>query len=91
MSAGAATYRRAPGAIWRATGHFLVAALPPASPTRVAGSAALVWTQIAEPLTLDEIVGRLADAAGAPAAQVRHDVEALFAELVPLGLVEVAG
>lgn len=86
----ALTYRRAPAAVWRSSRQFLVAAVPPAPPTRVAGSAGLVWAQLAEPVSLDELVARLLRVATAvPAVQLRTDVAALLAQLEPLGLVEV--
>lgn len=82
-------YRRSPRAVWRASTAVLVAAVPPNSPTRVVGSAALVWSHLADPITLDELVERLARATGAAGATVRGDVAALLAQLEPLGLVEV--
>lgn len=83
------TYRRAPAAVWRSSRHFLVAAVPPAAPTRIAGSASLVWRQLGEPITLDALVARLAHVVAVPAEQLRVDIEALLAQLQPLGLVEV--
>ena len=82
-------YRRAPHAIWRASRAFLVAAVPPAPPTRVGGSAAQVWQALAEPATLDELAATLSAATGAEPGMVRADVAALVEQLVPLGLVEV--
>lgn len=83
------TYRRSRLAIWRATQQLLVAAVPPNPPTRIAGSAAAVWAHLAEPTTIDELVARLADEVGVPADGLRADVEALLAQLEPLGLLEV--
>lgn len=83
------TYRRSPRAIWRATQQLLVVAVPPNPPTRIVGSAALVWSNLAEPTTIDELVERLAVEVDAPPNSVRADVEALLAQLEPLGLVEV--
>jgi hypothetical protein len=83
------TYRRAPHVVWRASGYFLVAAVPPAPPTRIVGSASLVWAQLAEPVTIDALVTRLGGQVAVPAPQVRADVDALIAQLVPLGLIEV--
>ena len=82
-------YRRAPRAIWRASASFLVAAVPPSPPTRVAGSAASVWAALADAVTLDELASALAAATGAPLALVHADVAALVEGLLPLGLVEV--
>jgi len=83
------TYQRSPRAIWRATHQLLVAAVPPHPPTRIGGSAALVWAQLAEPVTVDEMVARLVVKVGAAAEVVRADVLALLAQLEPLGLLEV--
>lgn len=85
----APTYRRAPAAVWRASRQFLVAAVPPAPPTRVSGSASLVWAHLAEPVTIDDLVAQLNAVVDAPAEQLRANVEALLAQLQPLGLVEV--
>ena len=82
------TYQRSSRAIWRATRHLFVAAVPPNPPTRVAGSAGLVWSHLAAPVTLDELVERLSSVDAAPEA-VRHDLVVLLAQLEPLGLVEV--
>lgn len=67
---------------------MLVAAVPPHPPTRVAGSAALVWSHLAHPITIDQLVDRLARVTGARHEAVRLDVSALLAQLEPLGLVE---
>jgi len=83
------TYQRSPRAIWRATRQLLVAAVPPHPPTRIGGSAALVWAHLAEPVTVDALVARLADDAAAAPEVVRADVLALLAQLEPLGLLEV--
>jgi len=84
-----ATYRRSPRAIWRASSQLLVVAVPPGAPTRIAGSAALVWAQMAQPVTIDELVARLAVSTTVPAAAIRADVTAMLTELMPLGLVEM--
>lgn len=83
------TYRRSPAAIWRASGSWFVAAVAPNAPTRMVGSAGLVWQQLASPASLDDIVEGLAAVTGGEATVIRADVQALLAELVPLGLVEV--
>lgn len=82
-------YQRAPRAIWRATQQLLVAAVPPNAPTRIVGSAALVWAHLTEPTTLDALVDRLSAEVSASADALRADVQALLAQLEPLGLVEV--
>jgi hypothetical protein len=66
-----------------------VAAVPPAPPTTIGGSAAQVWHALAEATTLDDLAAVLAAASGTPHEQVRTDVAALLERLVPLGLVEV--
>ena len=85
----ATRYRRHPSAIWRATRSFLVAALPPAPPSRVVGSAAAIWNALEAPRTLDDVVDDLVVATGAERATISRDVTALVGELVHLGLVEV--
>lgn len=83
--------RRSPRAIWRASSQVLVAAVPPRSPTRVGGSAALVWRHLQEPVTLDELCELVAADAGVPTERVHADVVALIDQLLPLELVEVVG
>lgn len=83
------TYRRSPASIWRSSGNWLVAAVAPNAPTRMVGSAGLVWQQLAAPASLDDIVEGLAAVTGSEVTVIRADVRALLAELVPLGLVEV--
>lgn len=82
-------YRRYPHAVWRATRYFLVAAVPPAAPTHVGGSAAAVWHGLAGAVTLPELVQQVAAEVGVPAAELEADVRNLLDALVPLGLVEV--
>ena len=81
-------YRRSPAAIWRASDRLLVAAVPPNAPTRMSGSASLVWRHLERAVGLDELVNRLAGETGSEQAVIRADVEALLAALAPLGLVE---
>lgn len=83
-----ARYRRSPAAIWRASERLLVAAVPPQAPTRMSGSAALVWRHLDTVVDLDELTGRLSSATGGDPALIRADVEGLLEALVPLGLVE---
>jgi hypothetical protein len=81
-------YRRSSAAIWRASNRLLVAAVPPNAPTRMSGSAALVWHHLADEIEFDELVGLLAEVTGAGPDQIAPDVQRLLDELVPLGLVE---
>mgnify|MGYP000978238507 CR=1 FL=1 len=83
------TYRRSPAAIWRASEQLLVAAVPPDAPTRMAGSASLVWQWLARPITLDDLVGALVEHTGVDAGVIQRDVQGLLDALVPLRLVEV--
>ena len=82
-------YRRNPLAVWRASRWFLVAAVPPALPTRVGGSAAAVWHALAAEVTLAQLVQQVSAEVGAPADTIAADVRAMIDELVPLDLVEV--
>jgi len=82
-------YQRSPQAVWRASASFLVGAVPPQPPTRIAGSASVVWALLAQPRTVQEMVHELIAVADAAPEQLHADVEALFSQLVPLGLVEV--
>jgi hypothetical protein len=81
-------FRRSPRAIWRSSTSFLVAAVPPRPPTRVSGSAARVWDLLAEPITVDALVARLAETVAVPVTQLRTDVDALINQLVDLDLIE---
>lgn len=83
-------YRRSPAAIWRASTHLLVAAVPPNPPTRMSGSAPLVWQHLAVAIELDELANRLAAETGSDPVAIRTDVQSLVDALVPLGLVEQA-
>jgi len=44
---------------------------------------------MAQPVTIDELVARLAVSTTVPAAAIRADVTAMLTELMPLGLVEM--
>ena len=82
-------YQRSPRAVWRATSSFLVAAVPPHPPSRVVGSASMVWSLLSVPRSEQELAELLAATVALPVQQVRADVSALIAQLLPLGLVEV--
>ena len=81
-------YRRSPAAIWRASDRLLVAAVPPNAPTRMSGSASLVWRHLECAVGLDELANRLAGETGGEPAAIRADVRDLLDALLPLGLVE---
>ena len=81
-------YQRSPHAVWRASASFLVAAVPPRPPTRIAGSASVVWALLAAPRTVDEVVRELTAVADTSPQQLHADVAALVAQLLPLHLVE---
>lgn len=81
-------YRRHPAAVWRATQSFLVAAVPPAPPTRISGSAGAVWRELATPRTVEEVVAALAAALPTDGEAISADIESLVTELVRLGLAE---
>ena len=83
-----ARYRRSPAAIWRSSTRLLVAAVPPNAPTRMSGSAALVWRHLADEIEFDRLVAVLAEETGVAAEQIGGDVQRLLDELVPLALVE---
>ncbi|HNJ97037.1 MAG TPA: PqqD family protein [Ilumatobacteraceae bacterium] len=86
-------FRRHPAAVWRATEHFLVAAVPPAHPTRVVGSAGLVWKVLATPKSMEEIASEVVASLGTVANLdrdvVAQDVRSLIDQLLAFGLVEV--
>ena len=82
-------FQRSSCAVWRASERFLVAAVPPARPRSITGSAALVWAFLADPVSVDELVVRLADATEFDEHTIRADVVALLDQLVTLGLVDV--
>ncbi|MEQ1701405.1 MAG: PqqD family protein [Ilumatobacteraceae bacterium] len=85
-----ARYRRSPAAIWRASERVLVAAVSPNPPTRMAGSAPLVWRHLAVGIELDELADRLSVETGSDPEVIRADVASLLDALIPLGLVERA-
>ncbi len=82
-------YQRSPLAVWRASGSFLVAAVPPAPPRKITGSASLVWAALAEAVGIDELVISLAGVTDSADDVIRSDVEKLLDQLVTLGLVDV--
>ncbi len=82
-------YQRSPNAVWRASASFLVAAVPPHPPTRIAGSASVVWALLAQPRTMHEVVHELSAIANTAPEQLHADVAALISQLLPLRLVEV--
>ena len=82
-------YRRHPAAVWRATNSFLVAAVPPAPPTRISGSAGAVWRELATLRTMTDLVAALTASLPADREAISADTESLVTELVRLGLVEV--
>lgn len=84
-----ARYRRSPAAIWRASAQVLVAAVPPNAPTRLSGSAPLVWRHLEAPIDLDDLAHLLARQTGADSAAIRADVQSMIEALLPLGLVEM--
>lgn len=81
-------YRRSPAAIWRASAAVLVAAVPPHAPTRMSGSAPLVWRHLESPIGLDELAAVLSSQTGGDEVAIRTDLQVLVDALVPLGLVE---
>jgi hypothetical protein len=83
-------YARSPHAVWRATASFLVAAVPPQPPTRISGSAAVVWDLMTAPKTARELSLECADVLGISASDVEADVARLMGQLLPLGLVEIS-
>jgi hypothetical protein len=79
-------YRRHPAALWRATRSFLVACVPPGDVVHIRGSAATVWSLLAEPVTVAELGRQVAGLPGADHANAGGDVAALVEQLVALGL-----
>ena len=82
-----AHYRRHPGALWRATRSFLVACVPPGDVVHIRGSAATVWSLLAEPVTVAEVARQVAALGRVDRARANCDVDALVEQLVALGLV----
>ena len=75
----AVRFVRSPHAIWRATGHTLVAHSQ-AGTWQITGSAPAVWRALAVPRSVDELVEAVADDLGIGAT----DVEVIHADLVAL-------
>lgn len=72
VTVGTQTVTRADGMLWRDTGRHVVTMLPHSEgQVRVlGGGSAAVWRLLEEPLTVGEIVDRLAEAGPPPALEV---------------------
>ena len=71
----------------RAAGTVYAALLPDGPPLVLAGPGALVWDAVAAGGCLEDVVARVAEAAGESVAAVRPGVESFVAGLVEAGVV----
>lgn len=82
-------YRRSGDVLWRSTPRGLWLRPVGGETLTVAAPGDAVWVLLGEPATLDGLVRALADHFGEPAERIRGDVEALLADLVARGVVEL--
>lgn len=76
---------------WRETLDAVVVQAPSADdPSVLAGTAAVVWTLLAEPVTVAELVDTLVEVYGGERAVIARDVEALVERMRALDVVEAA-
>ena len=75
----------------RAAGTVYAARLPDGPPLVLAGPGALVWDAVVAGGCLEDVVARVAEAAGESAAAVRPGVESFVAGLVEAGVVVLVG
>ncbi len=74
---------------WRVGSGALIAATASGTVIEARHPAPLVWDLLEAPVDVDELVGVLAEAFGAPVATVRADVLAFIDQLGAVGLVEL--
>ncbi len=72
-------------------GRVYAAALPDGPPLVLEGSGSLVWHAVLEGGTLDDVVERVAEAAGESAGTVAAPVTGFVEDLVAAGLLEPIG
>jgi hypothetical protein len=81
-------YQRSPHVVWRRTLEVIVVlAVDGTEPLVLGGTAADVWTLLAEPRTLDDLVGVLAEHYSGEAGVIAADVAKLLATLCESGVV----
>lgn len=86
------TVRVADACAWvEQAGTVFVAALPDGPPLVLEGSGALVWQALLDGGTVDEVVGRVAEAAGESAATVAPAVVRFLDDLVAAGVLGPIG
>jgi hypothetical protein len=83
-------YQRSPHVVWRATlTAVVVLAVDGPEPLVLAGTGADVWTLLAEPRSLAELVAAMVERYSGHAAVISADVSALLATLRDAGVVLV--
>ena len=84
----AARYRRTPGTLWRRVLDEVLLFPPDATePLSITKPGALVWTLLAEPISVADLVDQVATRFDAPRAQVQIDLEGLVAHLLTAGAI----
>lgn len=79
---------RDPAALWRRVADGVLV-LPPAEtePFLIGGSGGALWDVLSSPVTIDEAAAILADAYGAPVADVRAGIAGVLDELAARGAI----
>lgn len=85
------TWKRADNVLWRAIPGYLVVATVDGTPSEVFGPGSEIWTLLAEPISVDDLVAAMAIQYSTSPDVVRADVEQLLAQLQAGGYVEQAG
>lgn len=84
--AGGPRFVRHPGTLWRRTLDGVVVLAPDSeTPLRITGAGHALWMLLAEPATVEELVGDLASVYGRTAAEVGADVERVLRQLSEAG------
>ena len=88
-SGAPARWQRRSDVSWRASLDAVVVQAPTATdPSVLAGTAAAVWTLLAEPATVEELVDALTEVYGGDRAVIARDVEALVERMRALDVAE---
>jgi hypothetical protein len=83
-------YQRSPKVLWRIAGdRALLLHRDETEVVTIGGSGAVLWRLLAEPISLDDAAGALAELYDLPARELLADIEPVFAELAERGLVEL--
>jgi Coenzyme PQQ synthesis protein D (PqqD) len=82
-------HRRAGRTVWRhAHGTVLVRPIVSQEVFALTGAGADLWQMFSEPLTVDQIARRLAEAYNIPAEEIEQDIAQLIDELASRGVLD---